>query len=67
MIYLVSNSNLLLIWGCNSATILMEEIIMIRIAFHQMFIEWGCTSVEMFFNSYVEESDCASPIKIMAS
>ena len=29
-----------------------------------MFMEWGCTCVEVFFNSDVEGSGCASYIKI---
>ena len=31
-----------------------------------MFIEWGCTCVEMFFNSDVEGADYTSDIKIIA-
>ena len=30
-----------------------------------MFMEWGCTCVEVFFTSDVEGSDCTSYIKIM--
>ena len=41
------------------------EIIIIIFAFNQMFMEWGCICVEVFFNSDVEGSDCDSYIKIM--
>ena len=30
-----------------------------------MFKEWGCTCVEVFFNSDVEGFDCTASIKIM--
>ena len=74
----VFNSNLLLIWGCNLAinkaslilrlltlhtiaSILMEKLLSLFLS-----MEWGCTYVELFFNSYVVEFDCTSYIKIIA-
>ena len=45
------------------ASILMEKIVIITFAFNKMFMEWGCTYVEVFFNSEEEEPDYASYIK----
>ena len=40
------------------ASILTEKLLSLFLHLINFFMEWGCTCVDMFFNSNVERSDC---------